>query len=283
MELTINTPDLWKKHFPWKKAHQHKYDHGLALIYGANGLLGATRLASEACARIGCGLVTVLCTKESAPIYKSTLPAHILVREDLSFAHPKTTARLCGPGDLACTIDTFANPSQEIATVLDAEAIGFIRDLKTRQGDEITPPPKTTSETNERAPFVLTPHTGEFERHFDQLPQDPQARNKMLLSTAKKYQAYIVLKGPTTFIASPQGKLAFSNHASPYLATAGTGDVLAGLITGLLAQKMPPFQACLAAVWIHGAASLQIGPGLVANDLLLELPKILKALHPWLY
>ncbi|MCF8495301.1 MAG: NAD(P)H-hydrate dehydratase [Alphaproteobacteria bacterium] len=247
-----NTPDLWGADFPQKTGDIHKYDCGHALIHGAPGLTGATRLAASACARMGAGLVTVLTDRGRGDFYRACLPAHIMVREDTGWKDTRVTARLCGPGGSASPPDF----SLDIPTVLDAGALEFISG--TLQGT-----------------YILTPHEGEFARIF---PSIQGSRIEKALSAARQAGAILVLKGAETVIAAPDGRVAVNGHASALLATAGTGDVLAGMITGLLAQGMEPFKAACASAWIHGDCALRFGPGLVAEDLPDLIPQTLRGL-----
>ncbi len=251
MNLQKNTPEFWLPAFPRLPSESHKYTRGHALIYAAPELTGASRLAAESCARIGAGLVSVLCTKESAVVYKSALPAHILVRDNLLWCDDRVTAQLYGSGGLSCKIDL-----KDMPTVLDADALTAL-----------------PSDLNDRC--VLTPHEGEFQKLFPNLSGD---RNEKAQEAARKSGAIVVLKGAETLIAHPDGRVVKNNHASPYLATAGTGDVLAGMITGLLAQGMSPFEASCAAVWIHGESAIKHGPGMVASDICNKIPEILQDL-----
>jgi hydroxyethylthiazole kinase-like uncharacterized protein yjeF len=125
---------------------------------------------------------------------------------------------------------------------------------------------------------VLTPHEGEFERLFPGLLA--QGRDVAAETAAERAGAVIVLKGPETVIASPDGRLVVNGHASPWLATAGSGDVLAGMIGGLVAQRMDSFDAACAAVWMHADAAARFGPGLIAEDLSEQLPAVLRSLAP---
>jgi ADP-dependent NAD(P)H-hydrate dehydratase / NAD(P)H-hydrate epimerase len=247
-----NHPDLWREKLPRKEPGGHKYDSGHAVIYGAAQLTGATRLAAESCARIGAGLVTVLAAPEIANVYRASLPPHILVREDMDWQDERVTAKLYGPGGLPVKPDF----SSRLPTVLDADALQNI--------------PFPLAEN-----FVLTPHEGEFARVF---PDVEGSKLKKALAAAKRAGAVIVFKGPDTVIAAPDGRAVINTHASPYLGTAGTGDVLAGLITGLMAQGMPAFDSACAAVWIHGECALRFGPGLVAADLSDLVPGVLSEL-----
>ncbi len=251
MMIHENNPNLWRDSLPRAQTEQHKYMRGHAVIYGAPALTGATRLAAESCARMGAGLVTVLASAKIANIYRETLKPHILVRDDLGWDDDRVTAKLYGSGGMSRAVDyTDTRP-----TVLDADALN---DLPALGGH-----------------FILTPHEGEFARIF---PDIEGSREERAEAAAKRSGAIIVLKGPETIIAAPNGDIVLNTHASPALATAGTGDVLAGMITGLLAQGMRPFDAACAAVWMHGEAALKFGVGLVASDLPDMIPEIVQNL-----
>lgn len=247
-----NTPDLWLPDLPRKGDHSNKYDSGHAVIYGAPELMGATRLAAEACARIGAGLTTVLATPARADVYRASLPAHIMVRGDLAWWDERITAALYGPGGLPKPVAIHDG----LPMVLDADALTHL-------------PP------NLHDRVILTPHEGEFAKAF---PHIKGSREERAMKAARDSGAIVVLKGTETVMAHPDGRLCLSRHASPYLATAGTGDVLAGMITGLLAQGMEPFKAACAAAWIHGECARIFGAGLVAGDLPGLIPRVLNDL-----
>lgn len=252
----INAPKLFQKLLPHKTELDHKYSHGYALIYGASKLTGATRLAADACARMGAGLTSVLAPDDtSAQIYRTSLPPHMMVLTPEDGENNRhITARLYGPGGLPRNTKIRANTS----VVLDADAIHHC--------------PETTQN-----PVILTPHEGEFAKAFPQITGTPEQRAQQ---ASQKTGAYIVLKGARTIIAAPTGALIINDHASPHLATAGSGDVLAGMITGLLARNMPPLHACCASVWMHGQAGIDCGLGLVASDIPALIPRIWENLLP---
>ena len=241
MEYIENTPALWSEYLPVKKVDGHKYDSGHALIYGAPELTGATRLAATACARTGAGMVTVLADEKVANVYRACLPACVLVRGDQTYSSKTVTARIYGPGGLWVAPDF----QSDLPTVMDA---GALQNL-----------PEKLAEN-----YVLTPHEGEFSKAFPQIKGNRIERAKQ---AANMINAIIVLKGPETIIAEPNGRVCLNKNGSPHLATAGTGDVLSGMIGGFLAQHMPIFEAACAAVWIHAQCAHNIGKGMIADDI----------------
>jgi len=247
-----NHPSLWQSDIPKPVPGGHKYGRGSALIYGAPELTGATRLAAESCARIGSGLVTVV-GGAKADVYRCTLPAHILVRDQAPADMSKITAVLLGCGGLPNPSPSCVNG--HFAVIRDAEAIG----------DNI---PANAYD----ARTILTPHEGEFMRAF---PTLTGTKEEKAVAAARLSGAVIVYKGAQTVIAHPDGRAVQNIVEAPYLATAGTGDVLAGMITGLCAQGMAPFLAACAAVCIHGEMGRAAGPGLVASDLPSLIPRYL--------
>ncbi|MEO0549395.1 MAG: NAD(P)H-hydrate dehydratase [Pseudomonadota bacterium] len=256
MSIMINRPENWISLFPQPSVDGHKYHRGHAALLGVPELTGATRLAAEACSRIGAGLVSVL-SDDAGDIYRMTLPADIMVKPLEALASPRVTVLLAGSGGLSQTTkNALLNAPPDLPKVLDAEAISLFGRLTARE-------------------LVLTPHDGEFGRAFADLEGD---RKSIAVAAAKRANAVLLLKGPETVIAAPDDRVVINTHASPYLAKAGTGDVLAGMITGLIAQGMPGFEAAAAAVWMHGHASLKIGPGLIAQDLIAALPDVLSDL-----
>jgi hydroxyethylthiazole kinase-like uncharacterized protein yjeF len=254
----INAPKLWLETFPKPTVDGHKYQRGHALIFASPELTGATRLAASACSRIGAGLVTVI-SPQNAGIYRSTLPADIMVREELPPKSSRITAVLGGSGGVLVEHrDALLDNIFETPRVFDADAIPQAADFYFLDSE-----------------CVLTPHEGEFERCF---PDLKGTREQRALNAAEQCGAVIVLKGPRTIIAHPDGRHVVNEHASPYLAKAGTGDVLAGMIAGIIAQGMPIFDACCAAVWMHGEAAISFGPGLISSDIPDLVPHILRTL-----
>ena len=251
--MTTNTPSLWQNSLPLKCGDRHKYDYGHALIYGAPHLTGASTLAASACARIGAGLTTLISPQETVTLYRTIMPAHIMVRtaKQIKRNDPRITARLYGPGGLS------AAPDYSIAdstVILDADALNNL--------------PARLSPN-----YILTPHQGEFDRAFPTLEGN---RTERAIKAATTMNCLIALKGATTLIVAPDNPPIENTHATPWLATAGSGDVLAGIITGLIAQNMPAREACAAAAWIHGECAHHCGNHLVASDLANAIPHVMK-------
>ena len=252
--VTINSPDLWRADFPTPKTTDHKYNRGHTVVIGSDRFTGATRLAAEACSRVGSGLVSVY-NAEQADVYRACLPPDIMIEADSISNCRKANTLLAGPGGVSdAQALQILSVDHDLTCVLDADAIRLVDGL-----------PSNTS--------VVTPHEGEFERFFEPLGAD---RVEAIARAAKTHKCVIVLKGACSLICSSDGVIVENQTASPYLAKAGTGDVLAGLIAGLIAQGKPRFEATCAGVWIHGRASERIGPGLVPQDLFQEIGPVLR-------
>jgi ADP-dependent NAD(P)H-hydrate dehydratase / NAD(P)H-hydrate epimerase len=256
MATFANSPALWEAALPRPASGGHKYDRGHVLIAGGGELTGAARLASETALRAGAGLVTLAAPADALAIYRTTLPAAIMVRDLAGFdellADKRRNVVLLGPGngaDVACRARIEAVRKASRACVLDADALTALAPFDARL----------------TADFVLTPHDGEFARLFPDLAgRDRLTRARQ---AAARSGAIVLLKGADTVVAHPDGRAAIAGNAPPWLATAGSGDVLAGLVAGLLAQAMPAFDAASAAVWLHGQAAATLGPGFIADDL----------------
>ena len=268
-----NDPDLWGHAYPWRDATSHKYRFGHALVLGGAIMTGAARLAACAALRVGAGLVTVACPRASLPIYALSGASLITAAVDdpaafaALLADQRRNAVLAGPG-LGIGPETRARVLEILAAgkaaVLDADALSAFREAPDALFRAL------------RAPCVLTPHEGEFARLFPDLVGSKLERAR---AAAAASGAVVLLKGADTVIAAPDGRAAINANAPPYLATAGTGDVLAGLIVGLLAQGLGPFEAACAAAWLHGEAGRAAGLGLIAEDLPEALPTALKRLR----
>jgi hydroxyethylthiazole kinase-like uncharacterized protein yjeF len=274
-----NRPELWAWCYPWRGPQNHKYHFGHALVVGGDTMTGAARLASRAALRVGAGLVTVACPEAALPIYAlssaSVITAPLGARGDFRslLADHRRNAVLLGPGNgvnRETRGRTLAALRAGRRVVLDADALSaFERDAQVLFDAIAGAEPGTA---------VLTPHDGEFARLFAQL-ESPTDRLARARAGAQASGAVVVLKGGDTVIAAPDGRAAINANAPPTLATAGTGDVLAGLAVGLLAQGMPTFEAAAAACWLHGEAADRLGPGLISEDLSEALPAVLADLE----
>jgi hydroxyethylthiazole kinase-like uncharacterized protein yjeF len=272
-----NEPALWLSDFPWPRPESHKYARGHAVVVsGPVYSTGAARLGARGALRIGAGLVTVASPRDALAVNAAQLTA-IMVREADDaralanlLADERKNAVLIGPGlgvgerTKALTLAVLA---AKAAVVLDADAItSFADDAK----------PRFAAIQSREAPVVMTPHDGEFARLFGDIRGGSKLERPRAASA--RSGAVILLKGSDTVVAAPDGTASINATTSPWLATAGTGDVLAGMVLGLLAQRMPGFAGTSAAVWLHGAAARAFGPGLIAEDLPEMLPSVLREL-----
>lgn len=294
-----NRPSLWREHFPQVRLDGHKYTRGHAVVVsGAAESTGAARLGARGALRIGAGLVTVVGNGAATAVNATHLTAVMVkaLANDRALseflADERRNAVLIGPGagvgaqTAATVLTALASPA---AAVLDADALTSFAPNESEEpvravgfgfvlrGAEPGPTAVGLFEAikGRRAPVVLTPHEGEFKRLFGEVGGSKldRARQAAALSGA-----VVILKGADTVIASPDGRAAINDNAPPWLATAGTGDVLAGFVAGLLAQRMPAWEAACAAVWLHGACATAFGPGLIAEDLPEVLPAVMKGL-----
>ena len=264
----------WREALPWPAADIHKHARGrLGVVSGGATQTGAARLAARGGLRIGAGLVRILCPPDAAAVIAPAIEAVMLTpfgsSEALAEAAAGMDAVVIGPA-AGVTDATQANlralAGTGAALVVDADALTVFEGW-----------PADLFEVLDRDD-VLTPHEGEFKRLFPGLLE--QGREAAALQAAKRAGAVVVLKGPETLIAAPDGRLAVNDNGTPWLATAGSGDVLAGMIGGLVAQRMDSFDAARAAVWMHAEAARGFGPGLTAEDLPDRLPAVLATLYP---
>jgi len=277
--LFANNPDLWSELLPRPGLSSHKYDRGHTLVLsGGATRTGAARLAAKAALRIGSGLVTVASPPEAIGINAAHLTAimlrgcdgpeglHNILRDE------RLNALILGP---ALGVHSGTRALVAVATqarrslVLDADALTSFEGLASE-----------LRQAFRHAPTVLTPHDGEFARLFKDHPDilDPASKIERARRAAAYTGAVVVLKGPDTVIASPDGRAAVNENGTPYLGTAGSGDTLCGIVAGLMAQGLAAFEAACAGVWIHAAAGESFGPGLIAEDLADFLPGILQDL-----
>jgi ADP-dependent NAD(P)H-hydrate dehydratase / NAD(P)H-hydrate epimerase len=266
-----NTPALWRAKLPQWHANINKYGRGHALLYGGYPMTGASRMAARAAARSGAGLTTIAVPEHAFAIYAAALTSimaqPLAQNEDFArlLADPRYTAFSIGPGagvSEATRLRALDMLKTGKPVVIDADAISVFASRPEELFQAI------------RGACVITPHEGEFKRIFD-ASGDKLARARQ---AARRSGAVVVLKGADTVIAAPDGRAIINSNAPSTLATAGSGDVLGGLILGLLAQNVDAFPAAAAAVWLHGAAASAFGAGLMAEDLPDLLPAVLRRL-----
>ena len=275
-----NVPRLWRDRLPRPARDVHKYSRGHVMVLsGGPSATGAARLSAMAAARAGAGAVTLLSPADAVAVNAAHLTSIMLREVDTiddilsAFETRRASAIVYGPGlsddvETAHRLIRLLHEAQPCPpTVVDASALTALG----RDRALLKPPA-----AGWRCGLVLTPHAAEFARLFPDL--DATAVPSKLVrarSAASRSQAVIVYKGPDTVIAAPDGRAAINGNGTPLLATAGSGDVLSGIIAGLLAQGMPPFEAACAAVWMHAEAAGRFGHGLIAEDLPLALRPVL--------
>jgi hydroxyethylthiazole kinase-like uncharacterized protein yjeF len=275
-----NAPDLWQAALPRLALAAHKYDRGHTLVAsGGATRTGAARLAARAALRVGSGLVTVASPPEALGVNAAQLTA-VMVRgcdgaDGLAaiLRDARFNALVLGPAlgvhAMTRTMVVVAIEAKR-ALVLDADALTAFEGLASELEGAFA-----------ETPTVLTPHAGEFARLFAGRPDilEPVSKLERTRRAAVHTGAVTVLKGLDTVIAAPDGRAAINENGTPYLATAGSGDVLSGIIAGLMAQGLPAFEAACAGVWIHAEAGAAFGPGLIAEDLPEQIPAILRRLY----
>lgn len=273
--LFENGTDLWLPRFPWPAVGAHKHNRGrLIVVSGEAWSTGAARLAARSGLRAGAGLVTLLSPLEALMVNAAHLEAVMLrpfeTDVDLEAAGSDADCAVIGPaaGVTDVTLsNVLALARTGAALVIDADALSVFRD-----------DPSELFSILDRDD-VLTPHPGEFERVFPGLLKSSPERISATRTAAARAQCVVLLKGPDTVIAAPDGRAAVNLNGTPWLATAGSGDVLAGLIGGLIAQGMESFEAACAGVWVHARCAEGFGPGLISEDLPGLVPMVLKELR----
>lgn len=278
-----NVPSLWRPSFPVPQIDGHKYDRGhVVAVSGGLAATGAARLAARGALRAGAGLVTLASPRDALAVNASALMA-VMVRAIDTAAE---FAEMLGDKRLnACVIGPGAGISERSrdfvlrilfarrSVVLDADALTSFADAPERLFEAI--------KASHDPQVVLTPHEGEFPRLFSDISNKHPFRSKLerVRAAAERSGAVVLLKGPDTVVASPDGRATIASNAPPWLATAGAGDVLSGMISGLLAQGVPAFEAASIGVFMHGQAASEAGPGLIAEDLSETLPAVMRHLY----
>jgi ADP-dependent NAD(P)H-hydrate dehydratase / NAD(P)H-hydrate epimerase len=277
-----NLPELWRASFPAPRLQGQKYDRGHAVVVsGPSWSTGAARLAARGALRAGAGLVTIASPREALAVNAAASLA-VMVRpvdgtaELANFlADRRLNALGIGPGigvnEATCDL-VLAALAGDRAVVLDADAMTSFAKAPGRLAEAV--------KARAGKATILTPHEGEFSRYFWSLDERTKVGSKLERArlAAELIGATIVLKGADTVVAAADGRASIAANAPAYLATAGAGDVLTGITSGLLAQGMAAFEAASAAVWLHGEAAAAFGPGLIAEDLPEMLPRVYRVL-----
>ena len=284
----VNELAFWQSTLPSPKIDGHKYSRGHALVVsGGRSFTGAARLAAKAALRAALDLSL---SRARATRCRSTPPllTSVMVRPSDGppglaqlLADARKNAVALGPGlgvgEATCALveTALAESASPRGAVLDADALTSFGSAPERLQRAIAAAP---------GPVVLTPHAGEFARLFrsERAPNEdaerPLSKLDRARAAARQTGAIVLFKGPDTVIAAPDGRAVVSAGASPWLATAGSGDVLTGMIAGLLAQGMAGFAAACCADWMHARAARIFGPGLIADDIIDTLPTVWREL-----
>jgi hydroxyethylthiazole kinase-like uncharacterized protein yjeF len=273
----VNSAELWAKDFPMPRADGHKYARGHAVVVsGGLSSTGAARLAARGALRAGAGLVTIASPRD-ALLVNAAANLAVMVRpvdgaQELAefLGDRRRNAVVLGPGGgvgAAMRALILAALAGERAVVLDADALTSFAEA---------PHALSAATKGREGATILTPHDGEFSRLFNTMQDVLQAPSKLERArrAAAVSGAICLIKGADTVVAAPNGRASVMDGATPWLASAGSGDVLAGFVAGLLAQGMPAFEAASAAVWLHAQAGELAGPGLIAEDLPEALPAV---------
>ena len=285
-KTNFNQPAAWLRQLPVPTLAGHKYGRGHAVVMsGPIAQTGAARLCARGALRAGAGLVTMATPLEALPIHAASLTAIMTRVADGAdglrdvLADPRKNAVVLGPGlgvgpqtralVMAALTKGKDDDAPPRSVVLDADALTSFADAPRDLFGAI-------AESGHAV--VLTPHDGEFAKLFGSMLDVAAAKPERTRAAAAVSGAVVVLKGADTVVAAPDGRASIAATDAPWLATAGSGDVLAGIVTGLLAQAMPAFEAASAGVWMHAEAARLFGPGLISEDLPDMLPMVFKAL-----
>lgn len=284
---TENLPQAWRWSFPVPRIDGHKYARGHAVVVSGDlASTGAARLAARAALRAGAGLVTLVSPRDALAVNAAALTA-VMVRpvdNPIQFAEllddKRLNACVIGPGaGVSARTRDFVHTAltAQRHLVLDADALTSFAGSPDRLFEAI--------KAFDGLGVVLTPHEGEFPRLFSDISNKYPGRSKLerVRAAAERSGAVVLLKGADTVIASPDGRATIAANAPPWLATAGAGDVLSGIIAGFLAQGVAAFEAASIGVWLHGEGASEAGPGLIAEDLTEDLTEVLPAVFRRLY
>ena len=278
-----NIPSFWRASYPVPEIEGHKYNRGhVVVVSGGVAATGAARLSARGALRAGAGLVTLASPQDALAVNAAALTAVMVRAVDTvvefadMIADKRFNAGVIGPGagigertrDFVLTA-----LSAKRAVVLDADALTSFAGNPEQLFEAI----RHASDPQ----VVLTPHEGEFPRLFSDISNKHPLRSKLerVRAAAERAGAVVLLKGPDTVVSAADGRATIAANAPPWLATAGAGDVLSGMIAGLLAQGVPAFEAASSAVWMHGEAAREAGPGLIAEDLPETLPAVTRHLY----
>ena len=275
-KFIINLPKLWIKQFPWKKKNDHKYSRGKVIVIGSQpNMIGSTMLSSEAALRVGTGSVKIICSKKTLPIY--SLKFSSVLKEEINnlsvleklVIKEKNSVFLIGPG---AGVNHLTKKRTKLIlkhcqhVIIDADALTCFK----KNPNELY----RLLDKNK----IITPHIKEFHAIFPMINKKITNYEK-IVKASKICKCNIILKGSTTLICSPTGNIVINDHTSSELAVIGSGDVLCGITASLVGKnKLTPFLACCAAVWIHGDIAKKFGPGLISEDILKNIPNALKKL-----
>ena len=274
--LKINSLSLWLNKFPWKKKKDHKYSRGKLNIFGSQlNMTGSTILSSEAALRVGTGSVKIICSKKTLPIYSSKFPSVLKEEINTLFSLKKLIVKekksifLIGPG---AGVNQLTRKRTKLIlknskyAIIDADALTCFKNS-----------PKELYSLLDKNK-IITPHIKEFHTIFPMINKKISNYEK-IVKASKICKCNIVLKGTNTLISSPTENIVLNKHTSSELAVIGSGDVLSGIIASLVGKnKLTLFLACCAAVWIHGDIAKKFGPGLIAEDIVKNIPNVLRKL-----
>jgi len=269
--VRINEPDIWQDYTSRYSATAHKYSRGALVVFsGSTSHTGAARLSAEAALRAGAGLVTIASPSDAMAENAAHLTA-IMLREidDVAALEAWLTDKRLGTFVLGPSFGIGQKARDFVLALRDRKLVLDADGITSFKGD---PAVLFEAFSGDDPRLVLTPHEGEFQRLFrDIAGNDGLSKVDKAIAAAKRANAAVIYKGSDTVIASPDGHAAINTNAPPSLATAGSGDVLAGICGALLAQGYPAWEAACAAVWHHGEAARRAGAGMTAETLVTHI------------